>query len=230
MKIPVTALTVIIACRLVSSAVHGQSQTAEQPRFQIEIQAAGESGPSYTVTNVTGKTVTACVFRFSSSSESKEISSTVWDAVVQDELPIEPGASISKPLGHVVGGPLPDKVEVVAGVWADGEIFGQPDWVKVILKNREMLASAYEQAATILQQGLDQNWTRDQFLEALNNKPNSGPTYAIRSTFVANQRFAERPQLLRNAMQMLLASFTRKSDQLRKAKPTANAAISSQRP
>jgi len=230
MKIPVTALTVIIACRLVSSAVHGQSQTTEQPRFQIEIQAAGESGPSYTVTNVTGKAVTACVFRFSSSSESKEISSTVWDAVVQDELPIEPGASISKPLGHVVGGPLPDKVEVVAGVWADGEIFGQPDWVKVILKNREMLASAYERAATILQQGLDQNWTRDQFLEALNNKPNSGPIYAIRSTLVANQRFAERPQLLRNAMQMLLASFTRKSDQLRKAKPTANVAISSQRP
>jgi hypothetical protein len=87
-------------------------------------------------------------------------------ALLQDELPIEPGGRITQHLSHAVGGPLPDKIEVVAGVWADGETFGQPDWVKVILKNREIQASAYEQATSMLQRGLDQNWTRDQYLQA----------------------------------------------------------------
>ena len=227
MKILCAALSVLNAGILVSSAVPGQSQTVERPRFQIEIQAIGEGGPRYKVTNLTGKTVTACVLRLSSSAESKELSRTVWDALLQDELPIEPGASISQYLSHVAGGPLPDKIEVVAGVWANGESFGQPDWVKVILKNREMRASAYEQATIMLQQGLDQNWTRDQYLQALSDKPNTGPIYAIRSTLVANQQFAENPKLLRHAMQMMLESCTQKYEQIRKAKPTASVATSS---
>jgi hypothetical protein len=226
MKMLAAALSVLNAGILASSPVHGQSQSFEQPRFQIDIQATGERGPRYTVTNLTGKTVTACVLRLSSTSESKEQSRAVWDALLQDELPIEPGASISQYLSHVVGGPLADKIEVVAGVWADGETFGQPDGVKVILKNREMRASAYEQATSMLQRGLDQNWTRDQYLQALSDKPNSGPIYAIRSTLVANQQFAEKPQLLRHAMQMILESFKQKLDQLRQAKPTANVATS----
>jgi len=147
----------------------------------------------------------------------------VWDAVLQDELPIEPGASVSHYLSHPVGGPLPDKVEVIAGVWDDGETFGQLVWVNVILKNRSMRASEYEQAAAMLQQGLDQNWTRDQYLQALGDKPNSGPIYAVRSTLVANQRFTERPQLLRHSVQKMLESFAQKSNLIRKAKPTASA-------
>jgi hypothetical protein len=230
MKILGAALSVLNAAFLVTSAVPRQSQTVEQPRFQIEIQPIGEGAPRYKVTNLTGKTVTACVLRLSSSSERKEQSTTDWDALLQDELPIEPGASISQYLSHVVGGPLPDKIEVVAGVWVDGETFGQPDWVKVILKNREMRASAYEQAPIMLQQGLDQNWTRDQYLQALSDKPNSGPIHAIRSTLVANQQFAEKPKLLRHAMQMMLESFTQKYEQIRKAKPTASVATSSCHP
>jgi hypothetical protein len=227
MKMLAAALSVLNAGIQVSSPVHGQSQTVEQPRFQIDIQAAGGAGPRYTVTNLTGKTVTACDLRLSSTSERKEQSRTVWDALLQDELPIEPGARISQYLSHVVGDPLADKIEVVAGVWADGETFGQPDWVKVILKNREMRASAYEQATSMLQRGLDQNWTRDQYLQALSDKPNSGPLYGIQSTLFANQQFAEKPQLLRHAMQMMLESFRQKHEQLRKAKPTASVATSS---
>jgi hypothetical protein len=227
MKILGAALSVLNAGILVSSAVPRQSQTVEQPRFQVEIQPMGEGAPRYKVTNLTGKTVTACVLRLSSSSERKEQLNTDWDALLQDEPPMESGASISQYLSHVVGRPLPDKIEVVAGVWADGETFGQPDWVKVILKNREMQASAYEQAAIMLQQGLDQNWTRDQYLQALGDKPNSGPIYAIRSTLVANQQFAEKPKLLRHAMQMMLESFTQKYEKIRKVKPTASVATSS---
>jgi hypothetical protein len=227
MKILATVLYVLSAVTIVPSAKCGQSLTSEQLRFQIEIQAAGEGRPRYTVTNLTGKAVTACVFQLSSSSQSNGKSKTVWDAVLQDELPIEPGGNISQYLSHVVGGPLPDKIEVVAGVWADGETFGNSDWVKVILENREMRATAYEQATILLQRGLDQNWTRDQYLQALSDRPNSGPIYAIRSTLVANQQFAEKPKLLRHAMQMMLESFTQKYEQIRKAKPTASVATSS---
>jgi hypothetical protein len=226
-KIFAVALSLLNAGILASSPFHGQPQTVEQPRFQIEIDATGEGGPRYTVTNLTAKTVTACVLRLSSTSESKEQLKTVWDSLLQNELPIEPGAHINQHLSHVVGGPLPDKIEVVAGVWADGETFGQPDWVKVILKNREMQASAYEQATSMLQQGLNQNWTRDQYMQALSEMPNSVPIHAIRSTLVANQQFAEKPQLLRHAMQIMLESFKQKHEQLRNAKPPATAATGS---
>ena len=174
------------------------------------------------VTNLTKRTVTACVLELSSSSESKKQGKTVWDAVVLGKLPIEPGASISQYLSHAVGGPLPDKVEVIAGIWADGETFGQPEWVKIILKDRSMLAAQYEQAVSLLQQGLDQNWTRDQYLQALSDRPNSGPIYAIRSTLVANSQFSEKPKLLWDSMKRMLEFFSQKAEQLRQAKPTAS--------
>ena len=140
--------------------------------------------------------------------ESKRKSSTLWDALLQGEPPIEPGASISQYLDHVIGGPLPDKVEVVAGVWADGKTFGQPDWVRIILRNREMMVSAYEQAAALLQQGPDQNRTRDQYLAALNSKPNSAPLNSIRRTLEANAKSDHGPQSLHLAVRDLLAYFT----------------------
>jgi hypothetical protein len=212
---------------IVPSAMYGQSLAAEQPRFQIEIQVGGEGGPRYTVTNLTGKPVTACVFQLSSPSQSHGKSKTVWtvwDAVLQDEQPMEPGGSISQYLSHIIGNPLPDNVDVVAGVWADGETFGDSIWVKNILETREMRASAYEHAATVLQQGLDQNWTRDQYLQAISDKPNSGAIIAIRSTLQANHQFAEKPQLLRGAVQVRLESFRQKIRTDSEGRPTTSAA------
>lgn len=96
--------------------------------------------------------------------------------------PLEPGASLTLFLPHEVGGALPDRVEVVAGIWDDGETFGLAVWVKALIDNRASLRSAYEQAVSLLQRGLDENWPRGQYLAALNSKPNSLPFYAIRST------------------------------------------------
>ncbi len=222
MKIFAGAFCVLSVATLFSLPVHGQSAVIEPPKFQIEIQTAGDGSPKYIVTNLTGKTVTACAVRLSSSLE-KGVSYTLWDALVQDVRPIEPDASISQYLGHRVGGPLPDKVEVVAGVWVDGENFGDPDWVKAILKNRETLVVAYEQAITLLRQGLDQNWTRDQYLQALKDRPNQGPFYAIRSTVTANRNFDMQPRLSHRVMQLMLDSFLQKSDQLGRTKPIASA-------
>jgi hypothetical protein len=225
MKTFATAFCVLNVGILFSSAVYGQPMT-EQPRFQIEIHATGERGPTYTVTNLSGKRVSACVIEISSSSQSGRKLKTVWDALLQDELVIEPGASISQNLPHVVGDPLPDRVEVIAGVWTDGETFGQIAWANNILKTRAMRVSEYEQAVAVLQNGLDENWTINQYLQVLSDRPNSGPVQAIRSTLAANQQNAEKPQLLRHVIQMMLESFVQKSNQLRMTKPIANSASS----
>jgi len=144
----------------------------------------------------------------------------VWDALLQNVPPIEPNASISQFLAHRVGGLLPDKVEVVAGVWVDGETFGDPEWVNAILKGRESLVAAYDQAIALLRQGIGQKWTREQYFQALDGKSNSAPFYGIRATLKANTNLDEQPQLSNQLMQKMLDSFTEKSDQLKKAKPT----------
>jgi hypothetical protein len=218
MKILATAFCALNVGMLFSSAVYGQPAT-ERPRFQIEIHATGERGPTYTVTNLSGKRVSACVLEISSSSQRAKKSKTVWDALIQGQPPIEPGASISQYLPHVVGGPLPDKVEVIAVVWVDGETFGQPVWVNNILKNRAMRASEYEDAAAILQQGLDQNWSSNQYQQAFADKPDSGPVYTVRTALTATQQTGQTPQEFTHTMQFLLQSFKQYADKLRKSIP-----------
>ena len=225
MKLPDGALKVLAVAFLFISVVLGRSQTVEQPKFGIEIQTAGEHGPSYTVTNLTGKTVTACVIELSSSSESKQKSKTVWDAVFLDKPPIVSGASISQYLSHVVGGPLPDKVRVIAGIWDDGKTFGQAEWVDIILKDRISMADKYEEAASLLQQGLDQNWSRDQFLEAIATKPKSGPLYGAQSTLQANRVFSEKPKIMWDSMKRMMETYKLKAERLRQAKPLAETAV-----
>jgi|HubBroStandDraft_5_1064220.scaffolds.fasta_scaffold51901_2 hypothetical protein len=222
MKMLAPALCVLNIGTLFALPVHAQSAPVASAKFQIEIQTEGEGAPRYTVTNLTGKTVTACVVRLSSSLERNGQSRTLWDALVQNVPPIQPNASISQFLAHRVGGPLPDKVEVVAGVWVGGETFGDPEWVNVILKSRESLVAAYDQAIELLRQGLDQNWTRDQYLQALNGMPGSIPFYGIRANLTANKNFDDQPQLSHQLVQMMLDSFVEKSSQLKKAKPTPN--------
>jgi hypothetical protein len=215
----------VVGVVLVASLlVRGETQTTQLPRFQIEIHAAGEKGPSFTITNLTGKTITACVVELSTSTDPEQKQKTLWDALVQGQLPIEPGANLSQYLGHPVGDPLPNKVEVIAGVWEDGETFGQAVWVQQILKNREKLAAAYEQAIAVLQQGLERNWTGEQYLAAFVNKPNSGPVYAIHRTLEANAKPGHDAQSLPMAMRSLLAYFTRNLAVIRQAKRTGGVA------
>lgn len=129
MEIPMKALAmafcVLSVGMLFSSAFYGQAAT-KQPGLQIEIHATGEKGPTYTVTNLSGQQVSACVLEISSSSQSVRKSTKIWDALLEGQPPIEPGASISQYLFHVVGRPLPDKIAVIAGVWADGGTLANP--------------------------------------------------------------------------------------------------------
>lgn len=93
-----------------------------------------------------------------------------------------------------------------------------------ILKVRAKRASEYEDAAAMLQKGLDQKWTSDQYLQAFSDKPDSGPVYTVRTALAANQQAAHTPQVFTHTMQFLLQTFREQSDQLRKTKPTMGSA------
>jgi hypothetical protein len=59
-----------VGASLFSLPVRGQSAAITLPNFEFKIQTEGERAPRYMLTNLTGKTVTACVVRLSSSLES----------------------------------------------------------------------------------------------------------------------------------------------------------------
>jgi hypothetical protein len=183
MKMLATAFCVLGGGMLFSTAAQGPSTTPPRPKFKIEIRAAGEKGqgPSFAVTNLTAKAVTACVFEQSFPSQGARKTTIVWDALVQGNTPIEPGQTVLRPLTPIIKNALPNKVEVIAGIWADGESFGPPKWTSNIFNNRALRASEAEDAAAILQRGLDQNWNRNQYQQAFSEKPDSGPVYTVRT-------------------------------------------------
>jgi hypothetical protein len=208
--------------------LHPQSGPNADSSFRIEIQTDSNGKPSFTITNLSNDTLTACVIRFSLSSELTWHSELDWDPIIQAgpvnraeaAHPLDAGASMTMYLPHAIEKSLPDRVDVVAAIWADGETFGDAKWVKVLLDNRASLALAYEDAIGILQKGLDENWTRDQYLDALNNKPRStAPISSIRSTLQGNRNLDGKPQLLRRTVQYLQVYFEQRLDLLRKAKP-----------
>src|SRR5580693_2459621 len=105
MKMLATAFCVLSGGMLFSTTAQGTSTTPAQPRFKIEIRATAEKGqgPSFAVTNLTAKTVTACVFEQSSASQAARKTTTVWDTLVQGDTPIEPGQTVLRPLSPMMG-------------------------------------------------------------------------------------------------------------------------------
>ena len=221
-----------ITCGLLSclpiSAIPAQAPRLPQPKFKIAIHANAEGGPHFTLTNLTQKTLTACVIEFSRSTEIKPESSIEWDPIIQtgpvghpefQQHPLAPNATMSMYMSHVVGVPLPDTVEIIAGIWDDGETFGDSIRVKRILEHRCSMVSAYEQAIALLQKGLDENWTRDQYLEALTGNPSSMPSITIRRNLQSKAQWADKPRLVQLAMKHLLVYFTQNLATLRQQKP-----------
>jgi hypothetical protein len=217
MKMLATAFCVFGGGMLFSTAAQGASTTPERPKFKIEIRATGEKGqgPSFAVTNLTAKTVTACVFEQSYPSQGVRKTTIVWDALVEGNIPIEPGQTVLRPLIPIIGNALPNKVEVIAGIWADGESFGPPKWASNIFNYRALRASEDEDAAAILQRGLDQNWNRNQYQQAFSDKPDTGPVYTVRTALTATQQTGQTPQEFTHTMQFLLQSFKQQADRLR---------------
>jgi hypothetical protein len=206
-------------------ALRSQSQALTVPKFGIEIQKDEQERATFTLTNLSEKILTACTIQLSVSTEAGRPSEVNWDSLLpsrgphgEPQVPLKPGESVTMNLPHTVGKPFPDLLKVVAGIWADGETFGEEVWVKTLVNHRASFVSAYEQAIALLKEGIENNWTRQQYLGALEGKPMSLPFYSIRTTFQANQALENRPQLAKNIAQRLLDHFEQDSQRLRPQK------------
>ncbi len=208
-RVPLCASLVLV---VLFSALHPCPALAEQPQLLIEIQA-DENHPTYTVTNLSGKPITAYVTKNSR-----------WDSVLSGESPIQSGAHLTQNLVHIVGSPLPDHIEVLAGIWVDGETFGQPEKVQAILDSRNKMALDYESAAKLLQQGLDENWNCNQYLEAVDRMPTSAATHGLKSTLTAAQKNSINEKQLGHLINTMLDTFIGKCARIRRAKPTTGSA------
>jgi hypothetical protein len=191
------------------------------PGVRIELQLDDERGPHFTFTNLDEKALTACYLEITSSSDNHDRTGMDWDALIGRQSPIEQGRSISMALPHRVGGPFPDKVEVGAAVWVDGSTFGRPDLIKLIIANRRMRVQEFQRAISLLQAGLEQNWTGAQYLAALEDPQKKagfgGAAYEISSTIKANVDLDSNPP--QRLVRSMLESFTRQLDRLRESKP-----------
>ncbi len=112
----------------------------------------------------------------------------------------------------------PDRVEVVAAVWIGRENFGDAKSLDRILGNRDLAEAEYDQAIALLRGGMEHNWTRAQYLQAIDGKPNSRGLDSVRATLTANPQMDQHPELMNRIVQKMLDSLTEKSEKLKKAK------------
>ena len=140
MKMFAAAFCALNFAMIFPSAVYPQ-RANERRDFRVQIVSAGKGGPGCTVTNLSGKPVGALVLEASSSSQPARKTRKVWDSLLESQPPIEPGAGISRPLVELGLNPRPDQVRVIAVVWTDGETFGAPASVNLILNIRARQAA-----------------------------------------------------------------------------------------
>ena len=122
-------------------------------------------------------------------------------------------------LPRIPGKPLPDKGEITAGIWEGGVTFGDPVSVNLLLGLRSQMVQSYEQALAFLQRGLEQKWTREQYLQSVPKK-GTGPFYTIASTLRANDRPNQSADTLEHEIGALLENLKQSLDQLREPKPS----------
>lgn len=175
--------------------------------------ADSTNGPTFTVTNASDKTLTACYVQTSVGSARQ--TGIEWDALLQSAPPLGKGASVSLPLPHKVGGPLPDRAEILAGIWADGETFGNAEMLNRLTNTRAMRESEFDSALALLQRGLGEKWSRPQYLKSLEGQPNSAPVSEIRRNLQFDTFDA--PDRLNRTIRKMLDAFTQRRDELRNA-------------
>jgi hypothetical protein len=200
-------------------------QSSGQPNFRVEIHSITEHGPQIVLTNLSEEPLTACYLQTSFWKEDRKPSGILWDAFVQNVPAIAKDADVSMPLGHVGGEPNPDKVEVAAAVWADGTTYGSPDQLNRVFSNRAYWANSLSRVISLLQAGLQQEWTRDQYLAALDKAPDAvtSQAFGVRSTLKVNTNLDAKPGILKKIIQEFVDRLSTERDALRQSKPDFNA-------
>jgi hypothetical protein len=209
----------IIAPRKPANLLSHLPQSSGEPNFRVELHSLTEHGPQIVLTNLSEEPLTACFLRISFWTKEKP-SGIFWDAFIQNVPPIAKDADVSMPLRPVIGKRYPDKFEVAAAVWADGTTSGSPDELKRIFSIRAHRAAQLDRIITLAQTGLQQEWTREQYLDALAQASSvSSEAYALKSTLEANPNLDTKPRTRQRTIQTMLDYYTRQRDALRQSKP-----------
>jgi hypothetical protein len=190
------------------------------PNYKIEIQPETEQGPRFRFTSFEAQPFTAIFFQFYAGPDHCRLMGEIWDAFLQGEPPVDRDIILSLSLPGVIGGQLPDRVEVAAAVLADGTTFGRPDLLKAMLDERKMNLKSYDWAVSLLQKGIQEGWTCERYLEEVDRADrfsSSIPGEMIAGTLNANK---SRDNLFVNQIVgMMIKRFTPKRDALRESKP-----------
>jgi hypothetical protein len=215
-----------------TAADSGQSLTVvggctQQHAFQLDLQPDTGGGPHFVVTNLCAEPLTAFYLETSSSAGGRPTGGQLWDALSPHRSPLAKDGTISQSLAHVVGQPFSDKIETTAAVWADGGTFGDPEKLKRIFLNRITDLQSYERAISLVQKGLQENWTRDQYVAAWDQEnkkaPLTGAAAGMMEVNLWRNSGLDSPSNLRRIMQHFREMFIPYRDVLRQSKPDLNA-------
>lgn len=139
----------------------------ERPPVQFEVEQNTEHGPRIIITNLHQYPLTAFVVQTQPHAANDAPQTLIIDALtrVGGLVPIPRGLSYTMGVPHVVGELVPD-AKLVAAVWDDGSTYGPDDLLAQISNVRKILADSYDRAIAILQTGLKENWSAEQYLSA----------------------------------------------------------------
>ncbi|PYT94544.1 MAG: hypothetical protein DMG36_04350 [Acidobacteria bacterium] len=213
----------------------------ERAPAQLEFAEAAEHRPLVIITNSYQFSMTAYVVQTEPKSADDNSQTLIHDALTRIGglfAPIPKGLSHKIGIPHVEGAPMPD-AKLVAAVWEDGSTFGSDELLARISNSRKALAESYDRAIAILRNGLDKNWTAEEYLTAaLQLKP---PTLSRMATVEEAQAVSQKfivqgipsrtitdniqhavqqdrsPARVAKLAQILLRQFEESRDSLRKA-------------
>jgi hypothetical protein len=139
----------------------------ERPPVQLEFAEDAEHRPLLIITNSYQFSLTAYAVQIGPKSASDRPQTLIYDALTRVGLRATVPRGLSHKIGvpHIVGGPVPD-AKLVAAVWEDGSTFGPDELLSRVTNSRRALADSYDRAIAILQNGLDKNWTAEEYLTA----------------------------------------------------------------
>jgi len=150
----------------------------DRPPVTFELEATGDHPGRILVTNALQYPLTAIAIEIASEEGSKLPAQThIYDALTRSQLsaPIARGLTFVTYVGHTAGKTIPNAI-ITAAIWEDGSTYGPSDVLNLILEGRRNTLAAFDRTLSILQSGIDADWTSSRYLTALEaeKQPNMG--------------------------------------------------------
>lgn len=207
----------------------------ERPPIHLEFEPEAKPGPRVIVTNLHQEPLTAFLVQTEPTTDGLPAQVLPWDAYEGGFSPIPRGLSLIQGVPRVMGGETPN-VRLLAAVWEDGSTYGLDEHLERIRANREVIGEAFDRALSLLQAGLREGWTREQYLAAVDRElkpqgpnPRLSPNDVERATRIVSllvsgnlqggMRVDGQPARLEFAVQKLIEICRQRRDTLKPSPP-----------